>query len=192
MTLKTKIISLFVIAAFLNACSAEKHQQFNGISINGSVEYFADELVKTGFSNPRLVEKNRISLQGKFVGKDCEVFVYGTDSTRTAYKVKVDLPVVNSDSLQSTYEKCQELCSTLHGPGTKRYQKFNNSSRFLFNEPKIAKEIKTGDYTRYTTKTGTIYLVVKRELISVIFLDRINYELRKNESIEENTDDTYF
>ena len=188
MTFKTKTISLFAIAAFLNGCSAEKHQQFNGISINGSVEQFTDKLAKNGFADPRPVESNQISLKGKFVGKDCEVFVYGTDSTRTAYKVKVDLPVVNSDSLQSTYEKCQELCSSLHGPGTKRYQQFNNSSRFLFNEPKSEKEIKTGDYTRYTTKTGTIYLVVKREFISVIFLDRINYELKQKESPSEDTE----
>ena len=180
--LRTVILSLLLFSVALNSCSSEKHQLFNDIEINGAVEQFVNELSKTGFTEPVPFENNQIRMKGKFVGKDCELYVYGTDSTRTVYKIKVDLQVENRDSLQNTYEKCQELCSSMHGQGTKRYQQFNNSSRFLFNEPKIAKEIKPGDYTRYTTKTGTIYLVVRTGVISVIFLDRINNELRKKES----------
>jgi hypothetical protein len=188
--LKTQIICLILFVAILNSCSSDKHQLFSNIEINGTIEQFADELAKNGFTDPSPVESNQIRMKGKFVGKDSELFIYGTDSTRTAYKVKVDLPVENSDSLQNTYEKCQELCSSLHGPGTKRYQQFNNSSRFLFNEPKIAKEIKPGDYTRFTTKTGTIYLVVRTGVISVIFLDHINYELKRKESASEDPEYT--
>ncbi len=68
--------------------------QFMGIPMVGNINSFAQQLVNQ--KGCRIVsnntESNSISMRGTFTGKDCEIYVFGTDNTKRVWKVTVYLP----------------------------------------------------------------------------------------------------
>lgn len=179
--MKAQRIFLLVLILLFNGCSAKEHMEFNNIQINGNLDKFVNELIVTGFSVPQLVEENQIRLNGVFLEEDCEINVYGTSQSQTVYKVIVNLPRENHDSIEYRFEKLKELFSSKFGPGTSRYQQFQNSERFLFNEPKRIRHLSQGDFTRFTTGSGVITIVVRDGYISITYLDKQNNEIWERE-----------
>ena len=163
--------------------------EFNNIPINGSIEKFANELIKSGYTKPQLIKENQIKLNGLFLNKNCDIYVYGTRKNKTAYKVRVDFPVGVHDSLEYNFDKMQKLYSSKFGIGTNKYQQFQNSARFLFNEPKRIRQIMIGDITIYTTDSGNITLEVREGYISITYLDILNNKIRNRELNEETNKD---
>lgn len=81
---------------------------FMGLPMRGSVEAFANRLVSSkGF---RIVEgKNSnqcVSMRGTFTGKDCEVYLFGTDRSERVFKIDVYLPKQSSwSAIKAEYLK---------------------------------------------------------------------------------------
>jgi len=182
--MKTQRIFLFLLINLINGCSAEEHIKFENIPINGNVDAFAKELSILGFSEPQLTEKNQIRFKGVFLDKNCEICIFGTSKSQTAYKVRVNLPAEVQDSLESTFVKIQMLYTSKYGIGTNKYKKHRVAERFLFNEPKRIRHLSAGDYTRYKTDSGEITIEVQEGYISITYLDRLNDEIRKKEMEE--------
>lgn len=178
-------IYFLLLVILLNGCSSEEHIEFNDVPINGHPVKLAAELNKLGFTGPQLTGENQIKLQGVFLEKNCEIHVYGTRKSQTAYKVIVILPGEVPDSLESSFGKIQKLYSSKYGKGTNRYLQYQNAERFLFNEPKLRRRLSTGDFTRYTTDSGSITVEVQKGYISITYLDKRNNEIGKSEMEEE-------
>lgn len=155
--------------------------KFNNIQINGNLDKFVNELIVTGFSVPQLVKENQIRLNGVFLEKDCEINVYGTSQSQTVYKVIVNLPGEIHDSIEYRFDKLKKLFSSKYGPGTSRYQQFQNSERFFFNEPKRIRHLSQGDFTRFITGSGVVTIVVYDGYISITYLDKQNNEIWERE-----------
>lgn len=187
--MKTQNIFLLLFIILLNGCSSKEHLEFKNIPINGNLDEFVNELIKSGFAEPQLIEANQIKLNGIFLEKDCEIFVYGTSQNQTAYKVKVNLPKEVQDSIEYRFEKLQHLLSSKFGNGTSKYQQFQNAERFLFNEPKRTRHLSPGDSTRYTTGSGVITMVVRDGYISITYLDKQNNKIWKREQSGTNRTD---
>ena len=168
---------LFII----NCRSSRDHLEFMGIQIDGDPDKFAEDMVISGFANPRLMDENQIQLSGIFLEKNCELEIYSTPKSQTVYKVRVNLAEEIHDSLNICFDRIQKLYTSKYGPGTSRYYQFQNSDRFLFNEPKRVRNLRAGDYTRYTTKSGFITIEVRNGCISVIYIDRLNNNIRSKE-----------
>lgn len=69
---------------------------FWGLPMRGSIKSFAQQLVN---QKNCTIEKNYdhcVELSGTFTGKQCEVWVYGTPSSNTVWKVCVYLPTCNT------------------------------------------------------------------------------------------------
>ncbi|MBK8882767.1 MAG: hypothetical protein IPN67_10380 [Bacteroidales bacterium] len=169
----------------LNGCSSEEHIEFKDVPINGHSDMLAAELNKLGFTGTQLSGENQIKLHGVFLEKDCEIHVYGTRKSQTAYKVVVNLPGEVRDSLESSFGEIQKLYSSKYGRGTNRYLQYQNAERFLFNEPKLRRRLSTGDFSRYTTGSGSITVEVREGYISITYLDKRNNEIGKSEMEEE-------
>jgi len=184
--MKTQNIFLLLLIILLNGCSSEEHMEFKNIPINGNLDKFTNELIKLGFTEPQLTIENQIKLNGVFLEKNCEIYVYGTRKSRTAYKVRVNLPREVHDSLEYRFGKIQKLYSSKYGIATNKYQQYQNAERFLFNEPKRIRHIRTGDLTKYTTDSGDITMEIREGYISITYLDKLNNEIRKSEMEEEN------
>jgi hypothetical protein len=170
----------------LNSCSSKEHLMFNGIPIDGRVDKFAGELTKAGFIIFDSTIKNEIILNGKFLNKECKISVFATSKNLVAYKVIAELPEEVNDSLENRFEKIQKLLSSTYGAGTTRYKQYKDPERLLFNEPRLKRQIKKGDYTRYNNGSGIILMEVQDGFISITFLDRMNNEIRKREKAEED------
>jgi len=181
-------IFLLLLIFIVNSCSSpsEEHLVFNDVPINGNPAQFANELVKSGFTEPQATEENQIKLNGVFLEKNCEIYVYGTKKSQLAYKVRVNLPGEIPDSLQLSFEKLQKLYASKYGMGKTRYKQYRNPERLLFNEPGLKRQIKKGDRTKYTIDSGFITLEVQEGYISITYLDKLNNEIRKKELEEEN------
>ena len=119
--MKTQNIFLFFLLILLNGCFSEEHLKFLNVPINGSIDKFANELIKIGFTEAPLKEENHLKLNGIFIEKLCEIDVYGSDKSQTVYKVKVNLPKESRDSLEVSFGKIQDLCSSKYGIGKSRY-----------------------------------------------------------------------
>ncbi len=184
--MKPQNIILLLLIILLNGCRSEKHLEFKNVPINGNLDKFVNELIKKGFTEPQLITENQIRLNGEFLEKGCEIYVYGTGKSHTAYKVRVNLPGEVHDSLEYSFGEIQKLYSSKYGTGTNKYIQFQNAERFLFNEPKRTRHVSTGDLTRYTTNSGDIAVEVRKGYISITYLDKLNDEIRKREMEEGN------
>jgi hypothetical protein len=177
-------IRIFILSGtltFLIGCSWNDHLKFQGIQIDGDLKKFAERLIERGYTEMPAEGDDQMKFKGRFLDKDCTVCLYTTKKSHTPYMVKVDLAEEPHDSVQYSYERIKSHCASILGPGASKYQQFNNSSRFLFNEPKREIHAQNGDYTRYIGRRGSVYLEVKFDYLSVIYLDRKNNEISEAE-----------
>ena len=184
--MKTRNIFLFVIIVLLSSCSSKEHLALNGIPIDGSIDKFAAELTKMGFIISDSTINNEILLNGKLLNIDCKISVFGTFKNKLAYKVIAEMPLEVNDSLENSFEKMQQLLSSTYGAGTTRYKQYKDPERLLFNEPRLKRQIKKGDYSRYNNGSGIVLLEVQDGFISITFLDIMNNKIRKREKAEED------
>lgn len=185
--MKTQSIFLLLFIASLNGCLPKEHMEFISVPINGNPDKFATELHKLGFTEPQITKENQIKLNGVFLEKDCDVYVYGTRKSQTTYKVTIIMPKEVRDSLEYNFGKIQKLYASKYGNGTSKYQQFRNAERFLFNEPKLIRHLSTGDFTKYTTDSGSISIEVQEGYLSITYLDKLNNEISKSEMEDEKT-----
>lgn len=184
--MKPRTIFLFVIVVLLSSCNSKEHLSFNDIAIDGPIDKFAGELTKAGFSISDSSLKNEIILKGRILNKDCKISVLGTSKDKLAYKVIAELPEEVNDSLEISFERMQKLLSSTYGVGTTRYKQYKDPERFLFNEPRLKRQIRKGDYTRYYNGSGIVLMEVQEGFITITYLDRSNNEIRKREKAEED------
>ena len=174
-------IFLFLVIILLNSCSSKEHLIFNNVPIEGRLDKFVSELTKTGFNLSDSTKKNEVILNGEFLKKDCKIYALGTNKNNIVYKVIVELPKEVHDSLQNSFEKIQQLFSLKYGIGTSRYQQYRTRESLLFNVPRLKRDIRTGDFTKYTTDSGDIIMEVQEGNISITYLDKLNNEIRQRE-----------
>jgi hypothetical protein len=179
--MKTQNILLFLLIVLINSCSSEEHLKFENVPINGNRDKFVREMIKLGFTEPQSKTENPIKLNGIFLDKKCAIYVWGTGKSHTAYKIRVDLPVETLDSLRYSFEKLQKLYTSIYGSGKSRYQQYKNPERLLFNEPRLTRRIKKGDFTRFTTDSGYITIEVQEGYLTITYLDKSNNEKNKKE-----------
>ena len=91
------------------------------------------------------------------------------------------MPEESPDSLGTSFGKLQKLFTIIYGPGTSRYQQFKVRESLLFNVPRLKRDLRKGDFTKYITDSGDIILEVQEGYISLTYLDRLNNEINKIE-----------
>ena len=182
--MKTKHLIYILIPLFLNGCSSSEHLTFNNVPIDGQLHRFAEELAKSEFNIVDSTANNEIVLHGEFFNKNCKISVLGISDNNIAYKVIVSLPKEGHDSLQTDFEKLQKLFSLKYGMGTSKYQQYQKRERLVYKVP--AKNIKEGDYTKYSTDSGEVTIEVQDGFLSITYLDHSNLELYTKEKSISN------
>ena len=182
--MKEQNIFFFILLILLNSCSTKDHLIFNNIPIEHNLVVFAHELINLGFVVSDSTKKNEIILNGKFLNKDCKIDAFGTVKNNLAYKVIVELPREVSDSLEYNFGKIQKLFSSKYGPGTSRYQQYKKRESLLYNVPRLKRDIRKGDLTKYITESGEVIIEVQEGFISITFIDKLNNDIGKNEMEE--------
>lgn len=180
--METRNIILFVLFHLLSSCSSREHLLFNSVVMDGSLDKFAVELMKQEFNRLDSTKTDEIILYGEFLNKESKISVFGTGQDHLTYRIVVELPREVQDSLQQSFGKLQQLYTSKYGMGTSRYQKYKKRDRLLFNEPRLAREIRVGDFTKYTTASGDITIEVREGYISITYLDKQNNGIRIKET----------
>ncbi len=170
-----------IIATFLVACSSGGHVEFQGIPIDGTIGVFTEKLKNIGYCKYESEREDQIKYSGLFLGRDCIATISATNKSKTPYSIRIDFSKEHPDSIKYSYEKLMKHCASVLGPGASKYQQFNSSSRFLFNEPKLIRNPRNGDFTRYLSRNGSVILEVKNDYLSITLIDRKNNELSLSE-----------
>jgi len=184
--MKTQNILLLLLIVLLTGCFSEKHLEFMNVPMNGNIDKYARELISLGFTVSTQTKEDQIVLNGEYLEKNSEIYLYGTSKSKTIYKVTVNLPGEVRDSLETSFIKTQKLYTSKYGNGRSKYRQFKNASRFMFNESKRVWHVSIGDNTRYTTDAGIITVEVREGYISITYLDKLNNEIGKRELQEVN------
>jgi len=171
---KVIIVSIIILSIVSSSCD---HLKFQGIPINGDLKSFTEELNEMGYQEDQAEDEDHLKFSGRFLEKDCTIYLSTTKKSHTPYMLRIDLPKEPYDSIKNSYERLKKHCASILGPGASKYQQFNYSSRFLFNEPKLVREPRNGDYTRYLSRKGSVYLEVNFDYLSITYIDKRNSDL---------------
>ena len=172
--MKTIYIILVHVLILSYACNSGKHLNFNTIPIDGSLGHFASGLATQGFTLLSHEYDTLALFKGTYLNRDCDLQASAAREGSPVYRLKVNMPRIPHDSIKHAYAVLQKHYTARYGRGISKYQQFNNSSRFLFNEPRLERQPSIGDYTKFTTNMGTVILKVEPGYFSVTYTDKIN------------------
>lgn len=121
--MKTKLfaaVCLMIAATF--GATAQNHQTFKGVPIDGKTSAFVNQLKQKGFQQ---IGKSD-TLTGTFAGyNDCEVTVMTSAQTDNVYGVKVQIPMCAPLSIHTEYKKLQAALTEKYGKPVDQTQQDN-------------------------------------------------------------------
>lgn len=167
------------------------HLEFKGIQMKGSINDFADKLVKMGY----IIKENTgnvITLEGQFVGKDATIYIAGTPKTNTIWKVMVYLPEVSSwYSIKSDYKYYKDMYTQKYGAPKDVYEFF---SKPYYEgdgyEMSALKNDKCHYFSAFHTNEGVVVLEISTfKKVRFSYEDNANTELRNKEKDTAVIDD---
>ena len=123
--MKMKLLAaVFLMLAATFAASAQNHQTFKGVPIDGKANTFINQLKHKGFQT---VGKSD-TLIGTFAGyNDCEVTVMTSVQTGNVYGVKVQIPMCQPLGIYAEYKKLQAALTEKYGnPVKEEVQSYEN------------------------------------------------------------------
>lgn len=192
--MKTLIISLlmFVFAAtnIINAQEGD-HLTFKNVPITGSLDEFVTKMKAAGFTLKEL-DNNTATMEGRFVNRDCELYVIGSPKSKRVWKATVYLPKETSwISIKSSYNDFKEQFTTKYGKPSSSYN--------FFSEPyyegdgyemQALRKEKCHYISFWETRTGNIAVSIsKYEQIKFVYEDRINSSIDTAEKESNIQDD---
>lgn len=109
-----------------NDIVSSEHLKFRDIEIDGTATLFLSKLKTLGYIL-KDTDDGVYLLDGKFGGKECDIYFLSTEKTKTVWKVAVFFEKKNSwSSLKSDYNSIKEQLITKYGKPKKSYNFFSN------------------------------------------------------------------
>ena len=106
------LLTICLLAAISLTATAQNHQTFKGVPIDGKTSTFINQLKQKGFQQ---VGKSD-TLIGTFAGyNDCEVTVLSSAQTDNVYGVRVQIPMCQPLGIYAEYKKLQAALTEKYG-----------------------------------------------------------------------------
>ncbi len=100
--------------------------EFKGTSLNGTLSSFVQKMKVKGYKTI-LTQDNAVVMEGEFVGKNANIFIYATPKSKIVWKIAVNLEeVVSWSSLKSDYYKLKESYTKKYGKPLHSFEKFDD------------------------------------------------------------------
>ena len=182
------LLLLFALATF--SLSAQEHQKFMGIPIDGSVAAMVNQLKAKGFEEIS-VDDTGAAVEGMFSGERRMVFIYGTPTTKKVYQVIVVLKESSSwSTLKSTYTEYKKLLENKYGNAIGG-EEFNYPYYDGCGSEMTAVRNDECNYTRiFETSTGSITLLIGSSCcVYLAYVDKINNDICDREKETVMSDD---
>ncbi len=125
--MKTKLLlatCLTIAAAF--AATAQNHQTFKGVPIDGKTSAFVNQLKQKGFQTVGKTD----TLIGTFAGyNDCEVTVLSSAQTDNVYGARVQIPMCPPLGIYAEYKKLQAALTEKYGEPVKQQENLSRPTK---------------------------------------------------------------
>lgn len=105
-----------------------KHLEFKGIPINGSLKKFVTNMKTAGFKTVGVISNGTATLKGDFAGyKDCRLYVQTMDGADIVSTIVVQFPECDRwDHLHGYYKDLKEMLTQKYGKPHSVKEKFQN------------------------------------------------------------------
>lgn len=174
----------FVIGTgFTFAQDDSTHLEFKGIPINGKIDDFVKKLQSQGFSIVNR-ENSGVIMSGQFTGKEAEVMVLNTKTSKTVWKVVVYLPKQTSwYSIKSEYKYYTEMFTKKYGNPLHTFSFFSDPYYEGDGyEMQAVRNEKCTYYSGYHIQEGNISVEIsKYQQIKIAYEDSINTTIMDKE-----------
>lgn len=169
----------------------QQHMEFKGIPIDGNINSFVSKLVQKGFVKEKSVD-NAVILKGTFTGKKATIYVLGTPTSKTVWKVAVYLD--KSDSwykLKSDYKEYVELFTQKYGQPSDNFEFFSKPYYEGDGYELQALRLDKCTYmTAYRTPQGIVDVNIASTCkVCIVYEDGINVALKSQEQKKSTLDD---
>ncbi len=193
-----KKFMIFFILTFLSvSLSAQEHLTFKNIPIEGSVSAYVAKLEAVGFYLLHENDGRSAILQGSFAGfDDCTVYVIGSKSSKTVWKVVVGLPhQLSWSSTRSRYEDFKESYTAKYGKPADSFEFFIDPYEKGDGYELQAIKLEKGYYTTFwELSAGTIFVGISASnnsdgWVRLVYEDAAGVEImnrEKNQIIEDD------
>ena len=183
--MKKLIVSFLMLFVLVSVrLGAQEHMMFMKTPIDGTITEFASKMKAKGFVQKE-VDKNMIIMKGEFMGQVCELYIAGTEKTKTVWQVSVwfDRVYTSWYSLKSDYTSVQFSYIGKYGAETKDYHFFVKP--YYEGDGYEMQAVKL-DKCRYGTfwdkEDGNIMVSIEKYAqINIVYQDRLNTEKEKKE-----------
>lgn len=191
------ITLLFVVFPLLASAqtfssATKEHFTFKGISITGSVDSFARQLQKQGYSLLEL-EPQGASLVGKFANEyDCTIGVLGTEKSHIVYMIAVQFPEKNTwSSLKGQYSDLKEALTLKYGEPTSCVETFDSPYYEGDNYEMQALSLEKCRYTSlFMSDYGNVMLTISdSKCVTLLYVDNEGHGIHLEEARSAVMDD---
>lgn len=176
-------IGLMIMSLCVMAQTESSHLTFRGIPIDGNINAFVSKLEAKGYEKKKSIENGYI-MEGSFMGRTCELYVFCSPTSRLATKVTAYYPKDNSwSSIKSDYEACKEQYTKKYGKPTDTFEFFMDpyyeGDGFELQAIRLEKAVYC---SFWKSSEGIILLKISEyEQISISYEDAQNIEVMGNE-----------
>ena len=119
--------SILVILCCLFSCALyaqEKHMEFKGIPLNGTLSSFIQKMKVKGYKTI-YTEDNAVIMEGEFIGKSASIAILASPKSKIVWKVGINFKKETSwSSLKSEYYKIKESYIKKYGKPLQSFERF--------------------------------------------------------------------
>ena len=171
-----------------------KHLEFKGIPINGSLKKFVTNLKTAGFKTVGVISNGTATLKGDFAGyKDCRLYVQTMDGADIVSTIVVQFPECDRwDHLHGYYKDLKEMLTQKYGKPHSVKEKFQG---YIGIEADDAKMLLVGNgdckyESEFRTEKGKIILWIEQGdfcsgSVCLQYSDKINSGVVKQKAIDD-------
>lgn len=171
-----------------------RHLEFKGIPINGSLKKFVTNMKTAGFKTVGSISNGTATLKGDFAGyKDCRLYVQTIDGADIVSTIVVQFPECDRwEHLYGDYKDLKEMLTQKYGKPYSVREKFQGYIGIETDDAKML-QVGKGDCkyeSEFRTEKGKIILWIEpmeydSGCVCLQYSDKINSGVVKQKAIED-------
>lgn len=171
-----------------------RHLEFKGIPINGSLKKFVTNMKTAGFKTVGVISNGTATLKGDFAGyKDCRLYVQTIDGADIVSTIVVQFPECDRwEHLYGDYKDLKEMLTQKYGKPYSVREKFQGYIGIETDDAKML-QVGKGDCkyeSEFRTEKGKIILWIEpmeydSGCVCLQYSDKINSGVVKQKAIDD-------
>jgi len=188
-----KLFTFFLLFVSIVGFGQNGHIKFRDVELKGTIANFVSEMEKLNYTISGIEQGgSTMIMKGKFIGRECELYILSTAKTKTVWKVVAYFNKTNDWlTLRSDYIAFKELINDKYGKPFKTMESFSDPyHEGDGRELQALRKNKCTYDTFWKTKEGVVKLSITSFCqIAIGYEDRINSQIDLKEKSLVTTKD---